>query len=110
MTTSAPDVVHRYFELDAERDIDGIVALFTNDATVVDEGETHLGAAAIRAWRTGPASTYDYRTTVIKTERTGDNQYRVTARLDGNFPGGTVELRHDFTVTGDRVVYLHIAP
>ena len=48
-----PDVIRRYFVLDAEREIDSIVALFSNDATVVDEGETRHGTTAIRAWQTG---------------------------------------------------------
>jgi hypothetical protein len=33
----------------------------------------------------------------------------VTARLDGNFPGGTVVLRHNFTLAGDRIERLVIA-
>jgi hypothetical protein len=32
------DVISRYFELDAQRDRDGIVALFADDAIVVDDG------------------------------------------------------------------------
>jgi hypothetical protein len=40
MIAGVPSVVSRYFELDAERDIDAIVGLFAEDATVVDEGET----------------------------------------------------------------------
>ena len=39
-----PEVVSRYFELDAERDVDGVTALFTDEATVVDERETHRGS------------------------------------------------------------------
>ena len=39
-TAVAPTIVRRYFELDADRDIDSILALFADDATVVDEGET----------------------------------------------------------------------
>ena len=43
-TALAPaEVIRRYFELDADRDIDSIVALFSDDATVVDEGETRHG-------------------------------------------------------------------
>ncbi|MDX6545906.1 MAG: hypothetical protein QOG02_1680, partial [Gaiellales bacterium] len=32
-------MVSRYFERDADRDIDSIVSLFAEDATVIDEGE-----------------------------------------------------------------------
>src|ERR1700720_3581809 len=98
-----PEIVKRYFELDAERDVDEIVALFSDDATVVDEDEARGGHDAIRRWRTGAASEYEYTTTITGSEVLGDEQYRVTARLDGNFPGGTVDLNHDFTIADDRI-------
>ena len=49
------DVISRYFELDARRDREGIVALFADDAIVVDEGTTHRGSKQIRAWQLGPS-------------------------------------------------------
>ena len=57
-----PDVVSRYFEYDAQRDVEAIVALFSGDATVVDEGEARRGKAEIRAWQLGAASKYEYDT------------------------------------------------
>ena len=48
MPTELPGVISRYFERDADRDIDSIVDLFANDATVIDEGEERHGTAAIR--------------------------------------------------------------
>ena len=105
-----PEIVRRYFELDAERDVDGIVALFSDDATVIDEGEARDGLDAIQGWRTGAASEYEYATTITGSEALGDDQYRVTARLEGNFPGGIVHLNHDFTVADDRIRRLEIAP
>jgi hypothetical protein len=50
-----PDVVARYFERDAERDIDSIVSLFAADATVVDERVEHHGTAEIHPWPTSAA-------------------------------------------------------
>ena len=105
-----PDVVRRYFVLDADREIDSIVALFSDDATVVDEGETRHGITAIRAWQTGPASQYTYTTDVLGTDALTANRFVVTGRLTGNFPGGTAELKWDFTVAGDRISRLVIAP
>ncbi|WP_345413208.1 nuclear transport factor 2 family protein, partial [Pseudonocardia xishanensis] len=43
--------IERYFTL-AATDLDGFLAQFTDDAVVTDEGRTHDGIAAIRAWRT----------------------------------------------------------
>jgi len=105
-----PDVIRRYFALDADREIDSIVALFSDDATVIDEGETRHGTAAIRAWQTGAASQYTYRTDVLDTAALAADRFVVTGRLTGNFPGGTAELRWDFTVAGDRISRLVIAP
>jgi ketosteroid isomerase-like protein len=105
-----PDVITGYFEADARRDTDAILALFAEDAVVVDEGETHRGISKIRAWREGPASRYEYTTEVFDTDRISDDEYLVTGRIEGNFPGGTAELRWRFTVVGDRIGHLHIAP
>jgi hypothetical protein len=105
-----PDVVHRYFVLDADREIESIVALFTDHATVVDEGQTRYGTTAIRAWQTGPASRYTYTTDVLGTDALTPDRFVVTGRLTGNFPGGTAELKWNFTVAGDRISQLVIAP
>jgi ketosteroid isomerase-like protein len=104
------DVIRRYFALDEARDIDSIVALFTEDATVTDEGETRHGTAQIRAWQTGPASQYKYTTAILGTDALAADRHVVTGRLTGNFPGGVAELRWDFTLRGERIKTLVIAP
>ena len=78
--SAAPAVISRYFELDGERDVDGVTALFADDATVVDEREAHHGTAAIRAWRLGPASRFAYTTEILGTEYDGPGRHVVTAR------------------------------
>ena len=105
-----PDVIRRYYLLDAEREIDSIIALFTDDATVIDEGETRQGTMEIRAWQTGPASRYTYTTDVLATDALTAHRFVVMGRLTGNFPGGTAELKWDFTLAGDRISQLVIAP
>jgi ketosteroid isomerase-like protein len=107
---AVPDVIRRYFVLDAEREIDSIIALFSDDATVVDEGEARRGTTAIRAWQTGPASRYTYTTHVLGTHALTAERFVVTGRLTGNFPGGTAELKWDFTIAGERITHLVIAP
>ncbi len=87
-----------------------MVTLFTEDAVLVDEGKAWSGIDKIRAWREGPASRYQYTTEVFDTDRTGEDDYLVTGRIEGNFPGGTAELKWRFTLAGDRIGHLHIAP
>jgi ketosteroid isomerase-like protein len=104
------DAITRYFEADAQRDHEAIVALFTEDAVVVDEGRTWRGRAAVRSWREGTASSYQYTTELAGGEHTGAGTYRVTGRLTGNFPGGTVDLTWRFTLAGEQISRLEIAP
>ena len=79
-------MVSHYFEHDAQRDVEAIIALFSGDATVVDEAK-RVGKAEIRAWQLGAASKYEYDTEVFSGEALGADRYLVTGRLTGNFPG-----------------------
>jgi len=110
VSTNLPDVILRYFEHDADRDIDSIVDLFAEDATIIDEGEERHGTAEIQAWQTGAASKYTYTTEITDTEALGGDRYIVTGRLTGNFPGGTADLKWDFTIAGEHITRLSIAP
>jgi hypothetical protein len=110
MSSEVPHVVSRYFERDTDRDIDSIVSLFADDATVIDEREEHHGTAEIRAWQTGAASKYTYTTEITNTETLGPDRYLVTGRLTGNFPGGIADLKWDFTIAGQQITRLVIAP
>jgi hypothetical protein len=111
MSDSTPDAIDRYFETDARQDPDAVVELFTENAVVVDERQTMEGRDAIRAWRVGgSASKYTYTTERTGMERLAPNHWVVSARLTGNFPGGTADLRFDFTLDGGRIERLIIAP
>jgi ketosteroid isomerase-like protein len=48
------EVITRSFEGEARRDIDAVVALFADDAVVLDEGQTRQGSGEVRGWREGP--------------------------------------------------------
>jgi len=104
------DLICRYFEHDADRDIDAIVALFSDDATVIDEAQTRHGTEEIRAWQTGAASKFTYFTEVLAITDREPGRYVVDGRITGNFPGGVADLRWDFTVSDDRIRRLVIAP
>ena len=110
MRTNLPDVISRYFERDTDRDIDSIVDLFADNASVIDEGEERHGTAEIRAWQNGAASKYTYTTEITSAEALGPDRYLIRGRLPGNFPGGTVDLKWDFTIAGQHITRLTIAP
>jgi len=110
MTTSTPAVITRYFAAQAARDFDTLVTLFADDAIVIDEGKTRRGTKEIRAWRENVASVYEYTTDLVGVEGEDEGEYIARVHLEGNFPGGTVDLHYRITVDGDSIRRLEIAP
>ena len=108
--SSMPGTVNEYFALDARRDHGAILALFADDAVVVDEGETMTGRDAIRSWREGAVSKYSYTTEIVGSEQLAPDRVLVRGRITGNFPGGTADLGWDFTLDEERITRLIIAP
>jgi ketosteroid isomerase-like protein len=110
LAISVPDIITRYFAAQTARDFDTLVTLFADDAVVIDEGKTRRGTNEIRAWRENTASVYDYTTEVAGVEAAAEGTYVARVHLEGNFPGGTVDLRYRFMVDGDRILRLEITP
>lgn len=46
----------------------------------------------------------------MRAEPTGTASWVVRNRREGNFPGNVVDLRYEFTLDGDRISTLTIAP
>jgi ketosteroid isomerase-like protein len=95
-------------------DIDAIVACFTDDAIVVDENQEWVGRSRIREWRERVASAYEYtveiRSTVPRGQIDGLEHHDVHTHLEGNFPGGTVDLTNRFAVRDGLIARLEIVP
>ncbi|WP_175609336.1 nuclear transport factor 2 family protein [Streptacidiphilus griseoplanus] len=105
-----PDVIRRYLTAHNAGDASASAALMTTDAQVTDDGKTYDGLPAIERWLDRAASEYSYTTTWLGAAQHGPDRWTVTQRLDGDFPGGTVDLRYDFTLSGRLISRLVIAP
>lgn len=110
MSTAVPDVITRYFAAQSARDFGTLVTLFADHGVVIDEGQTRRGRNEIRAWRENVASVWEYTTDVVELTAIGSGQYAARVHLEGNFPGGTVDLRYRFTIDDDTISRLEIAP
>ena len=104
-----PTAVTDYFTLMAGADKRATIDVFTPDARVADDGQTYAGRDEILGWLSTAASEYTVTTTRLGAETAGDT-VTVSIRLDGNFPGGTVNLRNVFTLQGALIGALEIAP
>jgi ketosteroid isomerase-like protein len=108
--TDLPDTVRAYLTAHTARDTETALAAYLPDAEVTDEGLTHRGTEEIRRWLERSSSEYTFTTELTGAERLDDQRYVVTSHLEGDFPGGVVDLRYRFTVRDDRIAVLAIAP
>jgi ketosteroid isomerase-like protein len=111
---SLPPVVSNYSAAPEGDDVDAIVACFTEDAVVLDEDRHWRGAQAIRQWRENVATAYEYTVAIVGSQALGEvdggQRHEVYTHLEGNFPGGQVDLTNRFTLRGDLIVGLQIVP
>lgn len=92
-----------YFELMDSEDRAATIRTFATDAQVIDDGKTYRGRDEILSWLDGPASEYTTTSTHLSAE-TNELGVSIVVRLVGDFPGGQVDLRHDFVVDAEGLI------
>ncbi|MEU5272949.1 nuclear transport factor 2 family protein [Streptomyces hygroscopicus] len=105
-----PEVITRYLTAHRAHDTATAVTAFTDDATVIDNGNTYQGTAAIERWVGRSATEFTYTIRLTGTQQTDTAHYIATHHLEGNFPGGTIDLRYQFTLRDDLIEHLVIEP
>jgi ketosteroid isomerase-like protein len=105
-----PETITRYLTAHRTRDVDTAISCYTVDATVVDEGSTYRGLDQIREWLDRSASEYSYTIELNGARQSDDEHYVATHHLEGNFPGGVVDLQFRFTLRDGRIAQLTIEP
>jgi len=103
-----PEPIVAYFKAD-KHDGEAIVRCFTVQAIVKDEGRTHSGSAAIKAWKIDTSSKYSYASEPFAVVEK-DGGYVVTSRLTGHFPGSPLDLQFAFRLERGKIAYLEITP
>jgi ketosteroid isomerase-like protein len=105
-----PEVITRYLTAHRAHDTAVAIAMFTQDATAIDDGNTCQGTAAIERWLNRSATEFTHTIGLTGAERTDARHYTATHHLEGDFPGGTVDPRYRFRLRGDLVERLVIEP
>ena len=108
MPITLPGPVAAYFAAD-KNDSDAVALCFVEDATVIDERQTHAGREAIRRWKAETSAKFSYTVEPFSVGE-NDGQTVVTAHLAGDFPGSPVDLRYAFVLEGNRIARLEITP
>ncbi len=92
------------------RDVETAIAQFTADPSVVDDGKTYEGIDGVETFLRKAGSEYTYTRALISAEEVTSDCWRVANRLEGNFPGGQVDLFYEFRLEGGLIARLTIAP
>ncbi|MEU4690808.1 nuclear transport factor 2 family protein [Actinoplanes sp. NPDC023714] len=79
-------------------------------AVVTDDGRTYRGEDEIRGWQRRAAGEFTYTAELIGATRVDDTHYELVQHLEGDFPGGVVDLRYRFTLADGLITSLVIAP
>jgi hypothetical protein len=103
-----PEAVAAYFEADKHNG-PAVARCFTNHGVVIDEGHTHMGFAAIGAWKDAASAQSTYVVEPLELETQGETCI-VTGRVTGNFPGSPVDLRYVFAFEHGKIASLEITP
>lgn len=101
-----PDPIAAYFAADRQS-ADAVSRCFTSQGVVKDEGRTHVGPDAIKAWKQSTSAAYDYTSEPFAVEHT-DGVHVVTSRVAGNFPGSPIDLRYAFRLERGLIASLEI--
>ena len=108
--TVLPDVITTYQDAHDRHDAPVALAQFAHDALVTDDGHTYTGTDEIDSFIRTAASEYTFTRTLIDAAESAPGEWTVTNHLEGDFPGGTVDLSYRFRLDGDRIARLDIAP
>ncbi|MEU7826858.1 nuclear transport factor 2 family protein [Catellatospora sp. NPDC049111] len=109
-SSALPAEVTTYLDAHRARDVDAAIACYTKDAVVTDNGHAYRGLEEIRTWLGRSASEYTFTTELTGAGRIDETHYDVVQHLEGDFPGGVVDLHYRFTMRGPLIAALHIAP
>lgn len=107
ITQQLPTTIRAFHAAHEARDPEAALPLLTEDAVVSDVGESFSGEEALRHFiaEVGTEFTYTDRVTGARLD---EEVWVVSHHLEGDFPGGTVDLDHRFTLRGERIARLDI--
>ena len=105
-----PSTIRGYLAAHVAHDAEAALRAFTPTAVVVDDGTTYRGTEEIRRFLARAGVEFTYTTTLVGAQRVDDAHWVATNRLEGDFPGGVVELGHRFAMDADLIAELVIAP
>ena len=105
-----PAPIRSFLTAHVARDADTAIRAFTEDAVVTDEGRAFRGTEEVLGFLRHSGAEFSYTTELTGAQRVDDEHWVAINHLEGDFPGGVVDLAYRFTMAGDRIAELVITP
>lgn len=105
-----PKPLEQYFVTTNSGNLEGLLACFTPDARVHDEGQWIHGRAALAEWAQKSRAKYNFTAYPQAVEQSSEVQPVVLAEVTGSFPGSPLDLRFHFTLDNGAIDALVIKP
>jgi hypothetical protein len=102
-----PDPIAAYLEAD-KRGPDDVARCFTPQGVVKDNGQTHVGRDAIKAWKAESSTLYTYTQEPFAMEQI-DGLHVVSSHVEGSFPGSPIDMQLSFRLERGLIASLKIS-
>ena len=107
MAIKLPRPISDYIDASNKHDVKSILACFSDDAVVHDEGETLHGKKSIEGWIVKTIEKYKFQFKPLKIKG-DDPEVVVAVEVSGTFDGSPVTLDYHFTVENEKILSLTI--
>jgi ketosteroid isomerase-like protein len=100
-------LINGYINASNAHDVKSILACFSDDAVVHDEGETLRGKESIEGWIVKTIEKYKFQFKPLRI-KVDDPEVVVAVEVSGTFDGSPVNLDYHFTVENEKILSLTI--
>jgi ketosteroid isomerase-like protein len=107
MEAKLPEPITDYLDAVNRHDIDAMLAPFSSDAVVNDEGKTRHGRAEVREWIEETTEKYHPSFAIEKVRQAGGETI-VKCLVSGAFAGSPARLHYAFAIDGGKISRLEI--
>ena len=107
MSVKLPKLIDTYIKAQNAYDSDTALACFSEDATVLDEGETLTGKKAIREWMEKTRKKYSPQLRPISVKESAE-EIIMTTEVSGTFDGSPINLDYHFKVGNNLIEDLRV--
>jgi ketosteroid isomerase-like protein len=107
MTIKLPRIINDYVNASNRHDVKSILACFSEEAVVRDEGKEFRGKEMIESWivRTIEKYKFQFKPLSVKED---DGEVVVSVEVSGTFLGSPVTLDYHFKLENEKILSLAI--